>query len=64
MEIVVADRDGTFHAVSETIEQLGSTLDAIYLNSNYRDNSYYDILGGPDQFYIWSECQYLRQKTA
>jgi hypothetical protein len=57
IEEIVADRDGTFHAVQEPISRLGNTLDTAYLNNNYRPSvEQFDILGGPDQLYIWSEC--------
>ena len=58
IEAVVADRDGKFHPAQETIDQLGSTVDTAYLNSNYDpSNSHqYDVLGGLDQLYVWSNC--------
>ncbi len=58
MEVVVADRDGRFHAVQEITKQVGDTLDTVYSNNNYNpaSHSQYDVLGGPDQLYIWSEC--------
>ena len=58
MEIIVSDRDGTFHSVRETIDRLGSSLDAIFKNDNFNPNSKFqvDILGGPDKIWIWSEC--------
>jgi hypothetical protein len=54
---MVADRDGIFHSVQETVNQLGSTLDTGYVNSNYHPSvPRYDIMTGPDQIYVWSEC--------
>jgi hypothetical protein len=58
IEVVVADRDGGFHSVQETIDQLGNTLDTVYLNNNYNPSNSFpiDVLSGPDQIYVWSEC--------
>lgn len=57
MEIVVADRDGQFHSVRETVARQGSILDTVYMNNNYRPGSGQpDIHAGPDQLYVWSEC--------
>lgn len=57
IEAIVADRDGRFHPIQETVAQLGPKLDAVYANSNYRPGSgQYDVLSGPDQLYVWSEC--------
>ncbi len=58
IEVVVADRDGTFHIAQETIDQLGNTLDTVYMNNNYNPSNSFpiDVLAGPDQIYIWSEC--------
>ncbi len=57
LEVIVADRDGKYHPIRDMLNELGSTLDTIYWNNNYRPNSHqFDVLGGPDQVWIWSEC--------
>lgn len=58
IEAVVADRDETFHPVGETISELGDSVDTVYVNNNYRPSNSppFDIQGGPDQLYVWSEC--------
>ena len=56
IEAVVADRDGRTHKLQEIVDQLGSTLDQVYVNNNLRSSTQYDILAGPDQIYVWSEC--------
>ncbi len=57
MEIVVGDRNGSYSKLSDFTAELGTTLDTIYGNNNYDPSGYqYDVLGGPDQLYIWSEC--------
>ncbi len=58
IEEIVADSDGDFHTVQETVDQVGATLDTVYNNSD-RDwftEFQYDIIDGPDQIYVWSEC--------
>lgn len=57
MEIIEADRNGKFETVFETVLRLENTVDVVYTNNNYRpDSSFYDVLGGPDQIYVWAEC--------
>jgi outer membrane protein assembly factor BamE (lipoprotein component of BamABCDE complex) len=56
IEAIVADRDGQTHTVEEITEQLGATLDQVYLNNNYRLPDQYDVQGGPDNIYVWAEC--------
>jgi hypothetical protein len=58
IEAIVADRDGSFHPAQEVVNQIGSTLDTAYMNSNYDPSKPYplDVLAGPDQIYVWSEC--------
>ncbi len=58
IEAIVADRDGSFHLAQEVVDQIGSTLDTVYMNSNYDPSNPYpiDVLAGPDQIYVWSEC--------
>ena len=58
IEEIVGDGDGQLHTAGETVSQLGDTLDVVYNNSNYNPFAefQYDILGGPDQIYVWSEC--------
>ena len=58
VEAIIADRDGGFHSVQETVDQLGSTLDIVYANNNYNPflRYQYDVLAGPDLIYVWSEC--------
>ncbi len=57
IEETVADFDGHFHTVRETVDQLGDTLDAAYNNTNANPFGYQiDVLGGPDQILVWSEC--------
>lgn len=57
MEIVAGDRNGSYGNISDLTVELGTTLDTIFMNNNYdpRKNQI-DVLGGPDQLYIWSEC--------
>jgi hypothetical protein len=65
LEVVVADRDGTFHTVQEMIDQLGEVLDVVYWNNNYNPSSrQFDVLAGPDQLYVWSECGLVPQLDA
>jgi hypothetical protein len=56
--VIVADSDGKFHSAQEVAEQLGYTVDIVYTNNDF--NPYadfqYDVLGGPDDILIWSEC--------
>lgn len=57
MEIVVGDRNGTYHRLADYTSELGYTLDTIYMNNNYDLlRKQIDVLGGPDQLYIWSDC--------
>jgi hypothetical protein len=58
MEIVVADRDGSYHSINEGVELYGNVLDVVYINNNYdpRNKFQVDVLGGPDQLYVWSDC--------
>jgi len=57
IESVIADRDGASHAVSETIAPIGNIVDVAYWNSDYTPGSkQIDILTGPDQIYVRSEC--------
>lgn len=58
IEVVVADRDGGFHPIQEMIDELGAMLDTGYVNNNYRPSTtpQFDVLAGPDQVYVWSEC--------
>lgn len=58
IEEVVADRNGSFIAAQATINQIGNTVDTAYVNSNYDPKNKFpiDVLGGPDQIYVWSEC--------
>ncbi|MFZ6027933.1 MAG: hypothetical protein ACOYYS_09470 [Chloroflexota bacterium] len=58
MEVVVADRDGSYHSILESVEQFGNVLDVAYLNNNYdpTNKSQMDVLAGPDQLYVWSNC--------
>jgi hypothetical protein len=56
MEIVEADRAGQFQSLIDIIAQFGNTLDIVYLNNNSYQSSQFDVLAGPDQIYVWSEC--------
>ena len=57
IEAIVADRDGVSHTVSETLASIGNIVDVAYWNSNYSPGSGQpDILAGPDQIYVRSEC--------
>ena len=62
IETVVGDRDGQLHEATETSTHLGNDLDSIFFNINYKPtsktkpNGWGDILGGPDQIYVWSYC--------
>jgi len=58
IEVVIADQDGQFHTVKEIVDQLGNLLDIIYTNDDYNpyNKFQYDVIAGPDQVYVWSEC--------
>jgi hypothetical protein len=57
MQIVVSDRDGTFHGGQEIIGQLGNVLDNISSNDNSVPNSnQWEVIGGIDRIWVWSEC--------
>jgi len=57
LEVTIADRDGEFHAVRDMLDDLSNTLDTVYWNNNYRPASrQFDVIAGPDQVYVWSEC--------
>ncbi len=57
IEVTVADRDGKFHPAGEVISRLGKTIDVAYENSTYNPAVWqYDVLSGPDQLYVWSNC--------
>lgn len=57
MEIIEADRNGQFEAVFDTVVQLGNKVDTVYSNNNYRPLvTFGDVMGGPDQIYVWSAC--------
>ena len=58
IEEVVADRNGAFLPAQAMIDQVGSTIDTAYVNSNYDPTDQFpvDVLAGPDQIYVWSEC--------
>lgn len=56
IEATVADRDGQTHTIQEIVEQLGTTLDQVYVNNDLRLPDQYDIHAGPDQIYVWAGC--------
>lgn len=62
IEAVVGDRDGAYHTVAETSSEVGNILDIAYLNNNSSpygtspDKIHPDVLAGPDEVYVWSEC--------
>jgi hypothetical protein len=56
IEATVADRDGQTHTIEEITDQLGTTLDQVYLNNNYRLPDQYDVHSGPDDVYVWAGC--------
>lgn len=61
MEIGMADRDRKIHEVSEVSRLIGNELDTVYINNNfnpadYSPNYVRDVLGGPDQVYVWANC--------
>jgi hypothetical protein len=63
VEVVIADRDGKLHEVKDIADRLGYQLDSIFGNENFKPNSktiseggWFDVLGGPDQIYVWSHC--------
>lgn len=56
IEATVADRDGQTHTIEEVADQLGTTLDQVYVNNNYRLPGQYDVHSGPDDIYVWAEC--------
>jgi hypothetical protein len=56
IEVSVADRDGQIHTIDEITEQLGTTLDQVYVNNDYRLPNQYDAHAGPDNIYVWAEC--------
>lgn len=56
IEAIVADRDGQTHTLQETVDQLGITLDQVYVNNNFRHPDQFDVLAGPDQIYVWAGC--------
>lgn len=58
IEEIVVDNNGQFHTIQETVDQLGTTLDVVYTNSNFNPflELQVDIISGPDQVLVWSEC--------
>ncbi|HSJ52857.1 MAG TPA: hypothetical protein VLC52_03850 [Anaerolineae bacterium] len=56
IEAIVADRNGRTYTIKEITDQLGTTLDQIYLNNDLRLQDQYDIHAGPDDIYVWAEC--------
>jgi hypothetical protein len=58
IEEIIADSDGTYHAISEIVAELGNTVDTLYLNNNEQPfpKNPYDVLGGPDNVVVWSNC--------
>lgn len=58
IEEIVADQDGKFHNVAETVSQIGESLDYVFLNNNANPFAKYqfDVLLGPDVVFVWSEC--------
>jgi hypothetical protein len=57
MEIAAADSNSGFTSLFDTVLQLGSNVDVIYTNNNYRpSNNFIDVLFEPDRIYVWSEC--------
>ncbi len=57
MEIIEADRDGSFHTMLDTVKQVGNELDVVYSNNTYNPHYYLpDIVAGPDRIYVWSAC--------
>jgi hypothetical protein len=58
IETIVADSDGQYHSIQETVNLLGDTLDIVYFNSNFNPfaDYQYDVIGGSDKIYVWSEC--------
>jgi hypothetical protein len=55
---IIADSDGKFHSAQEIADQLGYTVDMVETNSNFNPFAkfQYDVLGGPDDIMVWSEC--------
>ena len=56
IEASVADRDGRTYTIEEITKQLGTTLDQVYVNNDYRLPDQYDAHAGPDDIYVWAEC--------
>jgi hypothetical protein len=58
IEVIEADRYGGFNEASTTVDLLGNELDKVYFNNNLCSSCefQYDVLSGPDQLYVWSEC--------
>jgi hypothetical protein len=56
IEATVADRDGQTHTIEEITNQLGTTLDQVYLDNDLRLPDQYDIHAGPDDIYVWAGC--------
>jgi hypothetical protein len=44
--------------IKDISDIIGNNLDTVYMNNNYDPGlpSQYDILGGPEQVYVWSNC--------
>lgn len=56
IEATVSDRDEQTHTIEEVSGQLGTVLDQVYRNNNYRLPDQYDVHSGPDDIYVWAEC--------
>jgi hypothetical protein len=56
IEVTVADRDGQTYTIEQITEQLGTTLDQVYVNNDYKLPDQYDAHAGPDDIYVWAEC--------
>jgi hypothetical protein len=57
MEIIQADRTTKVETVFDLVLDLGNELDVVYSSNNFRPGeSFYEVLSGLNQIYVWSEC--------
>ncbi len=57
MEIIEADRTDKVETAFDFVSLLGSELDVVYSNNNFKPGKYYyDVISGLTDIYVWSEC--------
>lgn len=56
IEATVTDQYGQPLTIEDIVEEVGATLDQVYVNNNFRSPKQPFVKAGPDQIYVWAEC--------